>query len=82
MEAIISQKWIALWMTSESWFDWRRTGFPKLNENILFGTNGQTTPIRFWYDDIYNEENMTDAVNGLQPATNDQWSQMWLLQGN
>ena len=82
LEAIISQKWIALWMTSESWFDWRRTGFPKLNDNILFGTNGQNTPIRFWYDDIYNEDNMTDAVNGLQPATNDQWSQMWLLQGN
>lgn len=82
LESIISQKWIALWMTSESWFDWRRTGFPNLNENILFGTNGQNTPVRFWYDDIYNENNMIDAVNKLQPATNDQWSHMWLTQGN
>ena len=80
LESIISQKWIALWMTSQSWFDWRRTGFPNLNDNILFGTNGQNTPMRFWYDDVYNENNMIDAVNRLEPAANDQWSKMWLLQ--
>ncbi|MDN3667583.1 SusD/RagB family nutrient-binding outer membrane lipoprotein [Algibacter miyuki] len=80
LEPIMHQKWIALWLTSESWFDFRRTGFPNLNSNIIAGTKGQQTPVRFWYIDSYNEENMLDAINRLQPATNDQWSKMWLLQ--
>ncbi|MFC6857993.1 SusD/RagB family nutrient-binding outer membrane lipoprotein [Zunongwangia atlantica] len=81
LQAIIHQKWIALWLTYESWFDWRRTGYPNLNQNIISGTRGQNTPLRFIYSDAYNEANMLDAVNtGLSPAENDQWSQMWLLQ--
>ena len=57
--------------------------FPEmsLNQNIISGTRGQNTPLRFIYSDAYNEANMLDAVNtGLSPAENDQWSQMWLLQ--
>ena len=79
MEPIINQKWISLWMTSESWFDWRRTGIPNLTKNINSGTNGQNIPLRFWYDDTYNEDNMLDAITRLTPAENDQWSKMWLL---
>lgn len=81
LEPILNQKWIALWMMPDSWFDWRRTGLPDLNSNIISGTKGQNTAVRFWYDDPYNEENMLDAISKLQPATNDQWSKMWLLQG-
>ncbi|NJB81824.1 SusD/RagB family nutrient-binding outer membrane lipoprotein [Wenyingzhuangia aestuarii] len=80
LEPIIHQKWIALWLTSESWFDWRRTGFPDLNSNIISGSNGNNTPVRFWYTDPYNEDNMLKAIEKLQPATNNQWSKMWLLQ--
>lgn len=80
LAVIMHQKWIANWLTAESWFDWRRTGFPVLNNNIISGTNGQNTPQRFWYDDPYNEEHMLEAIQGLQPSTNDQWSKMWLLQ--
>jgi len=77
---IINQKWIALWMTAESWFDWRRTGIPNLTDNIISGTNGQNIPLRFAYDDTYNETNMLNAIDKLVPAENDQWSRMWLLQ--
>ncbi|AUC84614.1 hypothetical protein CW731_04540 [Polaribacter sp. ALD11] len=80
LEPIMHQKWIALWLTTESWFDFRRTGFPDLNSNIISGTKGKQTPIRFIYTDSYNEENMLNAINKLEPAVNNQWSQMWLLQ--
>ncbi|NIJ45537.1 hypothetical protein FHR24_002005 [Wenyingzhuangia heitensis] len=80
LEPILHQKWIALWLTSESWFDWIRTGFPDLNKNIISGTNGQQTPIRFIYTDSYNEDNMLQAIEKLVPAVNDQWSKTWLLQ--
>lgn len=80
IDPIINQKWIALWLTSESWFDWRRTGFPDLNNNIISGTNGQKTPLRFPYQDPYNETNMLESIQNLSPTTNDQWSKMWLLQ--
>ena len=80
MEPIIHQKWISQWLTPESWFDWRRTGLPNLNVNIISGTKGQEIPVRFYYDDPFNEENMLQAISKLQPAENDQWSKMWLLQ--
>ncbi|MBC8769062.1 SusD/RagB family nutrient-binding outer membrane lipoprotein [Arenibacter sp. BSSL-BM3] len=80
MEPIMHQKWISQWLTPESWFDWRRTGFPNLSVNIIAGTKGQEIPVRFYYDDPFNEENMLQAISKLQPAENDQWSKMWLLQ--
>lgn len=80
LEPIMHQKWISQWLTPESWFDWRRTGLPNLSVNIIAGTKGQEIPLRFYYDDPYNEENMLQAIGKLQPAENDQWSKMWLLQ--
>ncbi len=80
LEPIMDQKWIALWMSGESWFDWRRVGLPDLNKNIISGSRGQNTPIRFWYEDAFNEKEMVQAVSKLVPATNNQWSKMWLLQ--
>ena len=80
MEPIMHQKWISQWLTPESWFDWRRTGLPNLSVNIIAGTKGQEIPVRFYYDDPFNEENMLKAIGKLQPAENDQWSKMWLLQ--
>ena len=80
LEPIMHQKWISQWLTPESWFDWRRTGLPNLSVNIIAGTRGQEIPVRFYYDDPYNEENMLQAISKLQPAENDQWSKMWLLQ--
>ena len=78
---VMHQKWIAQWLTFESWFDWRRTGYPDLNAHIISGTRGAQTPLRFIYSDAYNEENLLEAISsGLSPAENTQWSRMWLLQ--
>jgi hypothetical protein len=80
MEPIMDQKWISLWMSPESWFDWRRVGLPDLNQNIISGSRGKNTPLRFWYEDAFNEKAMLEAVSKLQPAENNHWSKMWLLQ--
>lgn len=79
MEPIMDQKWIALWMSPESWFDWRRVGLPDLNQHIISGSRGKNTPLRFWYEDAFNEKAMLEAVSKLEPAENNQWSKMWLL---
>lgn len=84
LEAIMEQKWVALWMTPEFWFDWRRTGLPKLNTNIVEGANGDKIPVRLIYGSkeyIVNEPNVRSAVSKLQPSEDTQWSKMWLLQG-
>ena len=80
MEPIMHQKWIAGWLTSEAWFDWRRTGLPELEKNVIEGANGQDIPKRQILSDPFNEDNLTEATSRLQPAVNDQWSLMWLLQ--
>jgi len=83
-ELLMSQKWVALWMTPEFWFDWRRTGLPSFSENVVEGSNGNKIPVRLIYGSreyIVNESNVRAAVNKLQPAEDTQWSGMWLLQG-
>jgi hypothetical protein len=44
LERLIEQKYIALYPSSESWTDWRRTGFPALTP-----INGNAIPRRFPY---------------------------------
>ncbi len=77
---IMHQKWIAGWLTAEAWFDWRRTGLPELEKNVIQGAQGQDIPKRQILSDPFNEDNLTQATGRLQPAVNDQWSLMWLLQ--
>ncbi|MFC3199631.1 SusD/RagB family nutrient-binding outer membrane lipoprotein [Parapedobacter deserti] len=84
LELIMEQKWAAAFTTLEGWFDWRRTGYPNLGKNIVEGPKGQQIPIRYMYGDSelnYNKANTDAAVSRLSPATNEQWSKMWLLQG-
>ena len=81
---IIEQKWIALFTTVEAWFDWRRTGYPELGKNLVNGPQGDKIPVRFYFGDSeknFNEENVNKAISNLQPAVDDQWSKMWLIQG-
>jgi hypothetical protein len=78
------QKWLALWMTPEFWFDWRRTGLPALGKNVVEGSNGDKIPVRLIYGSneyVVNEDNVRSAVTKLQPAEDSQWSKMWLIQG-
>jgi hypothetical protein len=83
-EVILNQKWASSFMTVESWFDWRRTGFPAITGNISNGSQGQKIPLRLIYGESelnYNQANTNDAISRLNPATNDQWSKMWLIEG-
>lgn len=83
-EAILTQKWAAAFVTTDGWFDWRRTGFPNLGKNLMNGPQGEKIPVRFMYGDNeinYNGQNANTAIANLTPTTNDQWSKMWLIQG-
>ena len=84
MEMILGQKWAASFSTMEGWFDWRRTGYPRLGDNLVDGPQGDKIPVRYMYGDSelnYNRANTEAAISRLEPATNDQWSKMWLIQG-
>ncbi|MEN8122361.1 MAG: SusD/RagB family nutrient-binding outer membrane lipoprotein [Bacteroidota bacterium] len=87
LERIIEQKWLSLWMSPESWFDYRRTGFPviQLGDGALFSE----LPLRFIYSDdeqLNNAENWNLAVDKLEETQysmqkDHHYSKMWLLQG-
>jgi hypothetical protein len=81
---LMTQKWLAGFMTPEFWFDWRRTGLPDLGANVIQGSNGNKIPVRMIYpsDELsLNSKNVADAVTRLAPGENTQWAKMWLLQG-
>jgi len=90
VEQIISQKWIAGWSSAtETWFDYRRTGFPALTAGPAAGRS--VLPLRFYYmqDELtINEKNASAAVSKLETTqysqvdeNNSAWSKFWLLQG-
>jgi hypothetical protein len=92
LESIITQKWIASWTAAaESWFDYRRTGYPELQTGPA--AVREALPLRFNYhfvDEISrNTSNAEAAIERLQPTefkgtdqtNNSAWSKMWLLQG-
>jgi hypothetical protein len=84
LELLMSQKWISLWMTPEFWFDWRRTGLPHLEKNVVSGSMGTKIPVRLIYgtdEYILNEQNVQTAKTRLLPAEDTQWAKMWLLAG-
>lgn len=92
LESIIQQKWIASWTAAaESWFDWRRTGFPKLKTGEA--AVREALPLRFYYhydnEIAKNTTNANAAIERLEPtqykgsdvSNNSAWSKMWVLQG-
>ncbi|SEN75089.1 Starch-binding associating with outer membrane [bacterium A37T11] len=84
LAVIIHQKWAAEFGTTDGWFDWRRTGYPSLGKNLINGPRGEQIPVRFMYGSSelnYNTANTNIAISRLDPATNEQWSKMWLIQG-
>ncbi len=81
---IMEQKWVALFVHVESYFDWRRTGYPDLGKNLVNGPQGNKIPVRMGFGDSeknFNAENVNKAIQNLEPQVDDQWSKMWLLQG-
>lgn len=92
LERIMGQKWLALWLSAESWFDWRRTGYPALKTGPAT-QYGPAAPIRFMYpvpsQDPKYLVNYNEAVTKLEatsyvPAGQSKdhcYAKMWLLQG-
>jgi len=89
-EQIMEQKWISSWTSAaESWFDYRRTGFPALLPGKIVVRNA--IPIRFLYGTnelLYNPDRVEDAIQNLEETAfsstdgkNSPWSKSWLLQG-
>ncbi|WP_339711556.1 SusD/RagB family nutrient-binding outer membrane lipoprotein [uncultured Kriegella sp.] len=93
LERIMSQKWISHWLSIESWFDWRRTGYPDLQTGPVT-LYGDELPIRFMYPspnlDPKYLDNYSAAVNRLEKTPyvptgqsgDHSYSKMWLLQGS
>lgn len=90
LERIIEQKWIASWAAStESWFDFRRTGLPAMKAGPA--SSAPVLPVRFIYggDELFNNtENVNAAINNLEETPysgprgkNSQWSRPWIVQG-
>jgi hypothetical protein len=88
VEQIMEQKWIASWTAAaESWFDYRRTGYPALKPGKVVAEDA--LPIRFIYGDdelLYNAYNVQTAIDQLEETDysadgkNSPWSKFWLLQ--
>jgi len=91
-ERIIEQKWMSLWMGIESWFDWRRTGYPDLKTGPV-AMYGDKLPLRFIYPSpnldpkyLANYQEAVDRLERTQYVPGEQsadhsYSKMWLLQG-
>ncbi len=90
LQRIMEQKWIAAWQAStESYLDWRRTGYPDLH--VGWGSYRQQIPLRYAYasNELQNNTTNSDAAIALLQGTsygtpdglNSSWSKFWLLQG-
>jgi Starch-binding associating with outer membrane/Susd and RagB outer membrane lipoprotein len=79
---IADQKWLGLFFVSaEAYLDLRRTKLPDIFNNGLLGS--YQFPLRYRYpgNELGQNVDAYDAgVETLLPATDDQYSKMWLLQ--
>ncbi len=90
-ELILTQKWIALWLQAESWFDWRRTGYPAF-EPAANPAYGPALPLRLAYPEPFADpqyvEKYEEAVNRLEKTNfvpsnqskDHSYSKIWLIQ--
>jgi len=78
LEKIGTQKWISLYFQGlEGWFNWKRTGYPKLIPAVD-NQNNNMIPVRFIYPIIeqsLNSENRAAAVS--RQGTDDLNSRVW-----
>ena len=92
LQRIMEQKWISLWFNAESWFDYRRTGYPAFAVGPVT-QYGPALPLRFMYP-VPNQDpkylvNYNEAVAKLEPTSfvpsgqskDHTYSRMWLLKG-
>jgi hypothetical protein len=91
-ERILEQKWISGWFGIQSWFDWRRTGYPTLQTGPV-AQFGPQLPLRYMYPTANQDPNYlvnyNEAINRLVPSNyvpagqskDHHYSKMWLIQG-
>ncbi|WP_154856735.1 SusD/RagB family nutrient-binding outer membrane lipoprotein [Cyclobacterium xiamenense] len=90
LEQLMEQKWIASWTAAaESWFDYRRTGFPALEAGPF--AIRSALPVRFYYMIEERNLNATEterAMSRLEETNfseidgqNSAWSKPWVIQG-
>ena len=90
LERIITQKWVASWTSAtESFLDYRRTGFPDLQVGPV--SPQPAIALRFMYgNDEYsnNASNLQSAINQLEVTPysgnlggDSPWSKPWIIQG-
>ncbi|EPR69848.1 SusD/RagB family nutrient-binding outer membrane lipoprotein [Cyclobacterium qasimii] len=90
VKQLIEQKWIASWTAAaESWFDYRRTGYPELEAGPY--TIRSVLPVRLYYmveERNLNQENAEAAMSRLEitnfsevDGANSAWSKPWVIQG-
>ncbi|HWR99744.1 MAG TPA: SusD/RagB family nutrient-binding outer membrane lipoprotein [Prolixibacteraceae bacterium] len=92
LERIMDQKWISLWLYAESWFDYRRTGYPALVTGPVT-QYGPAIPLRFMYpvpsQDPKYLVNYNEGVAKLVPTSfvptgqskDHNYSKIWVIQG-
>jgi hypothetical protein len=92
LERLMEQKWLSSWFSIQSWFDWRRTGFPALKAGEV-AQYGKALPIRYMYP-VPNQDpsyltNYNSAVDRLGSTNfiptgqskDHPYAKMWLIQG-
>ncbi|SEK26998.1 SusD/RagB family nutrient-binding outer membrane lipoprotein [Parapedobacter koreensis] len=69
LEQIITQKWVASWSAAcESWFDWRRTGYPVF-ETVGMRAKRDVMPVRLYYptnEETTNAEKLREALPNFE----------------
>ncbi|MDF2475735.1 MAG: hypothetical protein K0S24_1218 [Sphingobacterium sp.] len=87
---IIEQKWIASWSTgAQAWFDYRRTGYPKLKAGPAAIRTQLPVRVPYMQTEIsVNQKNAEEALSRIEKTAysqadneNSAWSKPWLLQG-
>ena len=77
---IATQKWMALlFVSTECYLDRRRTELPDYSNVVTT----RDIPLRFIYptsESGQNKENYEEAISWLDPAEDDEYSKVWLLQ--
>lgn len=92
-ERILEQKWISSWFGVQSWFDWRRTGYPALKTGPV-AQYGAALPIRYMYPTPnidpnylvnYNQAMERLTLTNYVPSGQSKdhhYSKIWLIQGS
>ena len=86
LEMILTQRYLALFLHSswDSYFDYRRTGYPKLPIHVDTSLNEvkEELPMRWMYpenESQFNKQNLKEALDRQFNGSDDRNKKMWIL---